>query len=145
MSWTINTFFAERWLVDRHWCGHGQLREPGGLIFSAEHLGRMQADVVVLGAGMVSASVAVHCTSAATGGLATAARRARRLHGNGGLVQREAVFPHPFPRDFAELRRIAKNRSVDVFCTSPARSRAAALCLLAHSEPRRYADHACVH
>jgi D-amino-acid dehydrogenase len=34
-------------------------------------------------------------------------------YGNGGLVQREAVFPHPFPRDISELRRIAKNRSID--------------------------------
>ena len=25
--------------------------------------------------------------------------------GNGGLVQREAVLPHPFPRELAELRR----------------------------------------
>ena len=36
-------------------------------------------------------------------------------YGNGGLIQREAVFPHPFPRSVAELRRIARNRSVDVY------------------------------
>ena len=35
-------------------------------------------------------------------------------YGNGGLVQREAVFPHPFPREVAELRRIARKRSIDV-------------------------------
>lgn len=76
----------------------------------------MEADVVVLGAGMVGTSVALHLQ-----------QRGRRVvlldrrgpgeeasYGNGGLVQREAVFPHPFPRDFAELRRIARNRSVDV-------------------------------
>jgi D-amino-acid dehydrogenase len=34
--------------------------------------------------------------------------------GNGGLIQREAVYPHPFPRALAELRRIAGNRATDV-------------------------------
>jgi D-amino-acid dehydrogenase len=34
--------------------------------------------------------------------------------GNGGLIQREAVYPHPFPRALAELQRIARNRAVDV-------------------------------
>jgi D-amino-acid dehydrogenase len=33
--------------------------------------------------------------------------------GNGGLIQREAVHPHPFPRTMAEILRIAKNRSID--------------------------------
>lgn len=76
----------------------------------------MQADVVVLGAGMVGVSVAAHLQ-----------KRGRQVvlldrrgpgeeasFGNGGLVQREAVFPHPFPRAIAELWRIARNRSVDV-------------------------------
>ena len=76
----------------------------------------MQADVVVLGAGMIGVSVAAHLQ-----------RRGKQVvlldrrppgeeasFGNGGLVQREAVFPHPFPREFAELWRIARNRSVDV-------------------------------
>jgi D-amino-acid dehydrogenase len=34
--------------------------------------------------------------------------------GIGGLIQREAVYPHPFPRALAELRRVARNRAVDV-------------------------------
>ncbi|WP_158741972.1 FAD-binding oxidoreductase, partial [Acidisphaera sp. L21] len=33
--------------------------------------------------------------------------------GNAGLIQREAVFPHPFPRSLAELSRIGRNRSID--------------------------------
>jgi D-amino-acid dehydrogenase len=32
---------------------------------------------------------------------------------NGGLIQREAVYPHPFPRALAELQRFARNRAVD--------------------------------
>ncbi len=77
----------------------------------------MQADVVVLGAGMVGVSVAVHLQKR---GKAVALIDRRQpgeetSYGNGGLVQREAVFPHPFPREFAEIWRIAKNRSVDAY------------------------------
>jgi len=76
----------------------------------------MQADMIVLGAGMVGVSVAVHLQKRGRE-VALIDRRQpgeETSYGNGGLVQREAVFPHPFPREIAELRRIAKNRSVDV-------------------------------
>ncbi len=76
----------------------------------------MQVDVVVLGAGMIGVSIAAHLQ-----------KRGRQVvlldrrppgeeasYGNAGLVQREAVFPYPFPRAFSDLRRIARNRSVDV-------------------------------
>ncbi|SDB73540.1 D-amino-acid dehydrogenase [Belnapia rosea] len=71
---------------------------------------------IVLGAGMVGVSVALHLQ-----------RRGYEVvlldrqgpgegasFGNGGLIQREAVYPHPFPRALAELRRIAGNRAIDV-------------------------------
>ena len=76
----------------------------------------MQADVVVLGAGMVGVSVAVHLQKRGKQVVLIDRRQPgeETSYGNGGLVQREAVFPHPFPREIAELRRIAKNRSVDV-------------------------------
>jgi D-amino-acid dehydrogenase len=35
-------------------------------------------------------------------------------YGNAGLIQREAVKPHPFPRDLAELWRVLPNRSIDI-------------------------------
>jgi D-lysine oxidase len=63
-------------------------------------------------------------------------------YGNGGLVQREAVFPHPFPRSFAELRRIARNRSVDAYyhlSALPGLVRPL-FAYWRHSEPRRYAE-----
>src|SRR5580700_5997231 len=77
----------------------------------------MQADVVVLGAGMIGVSVAAHLQKR---GKQVALLDRRRpgeeaSFGNGGLVQREAVFPYPFPRAWAELRRIARNRSVDAY------------------------------
>ena len=75
-----------------------------------------EADVVVLGAGMVGVSVAVHLQKRGKQVVLVDRRPPgeETSYGNGGLVQREAVFPHPFPRSFGELRRIARNRSVDV-------------------------------
>src|SRR5712671_5324400 len=77
----------------------------------------LQADVVVLGAGMVGVSVAVHLQKRGRQVVMIDRRHPgeETSYGNGGLVQREAVFPHPFPRAFAELRRIARNRSVDAY------------------------------
>jgi D-amino-acid dehydrogenase len=76
----------------------------------------MQADVVVLGAGMVGVSVAVHLQQRGRQVVLLDRRGPgeEASYGNGGLVQREAVLPHPFPREIAELRRIAGNRAVDV-------------------------------
>jgi D-amino-acid dehydrogenase len=60
--------------------------------------------------------------------------------GNGGLIQREAVYPHPFPRALAELRRIARNRSADVAYHPLALPSVAAPLLRYwwHSAPERY-------
>jgi D-amino-acid dehydrogenase len=60
--------------------------------------------------------------------------------GNGGLIQREAVYPHPFPRALAELQRIARNRAVDVAYHPLALPRVAAPLLRYwwHSAPERY-------
>jgi D-amino-acid dehydrogenase len=76
----------------------------------------MQADVIVLGAGMVGVSIAAHLQKRGKHVVLLDRRPPgeETSYGNGGLVQREAVFPHPFPREVAELRRIAGNRSVDV-------------------------------
>lgn len=77
----------------------------------------MQADVVVLGAGMIGVSVAAHLQKRGKQVVLLDRRGPgeEASFGNGGLVQREAVFPRPFPRAFAELWRIARNRSVDAY------------------------------
>src|SRR5260221_5276125 len=104
----------------------------------------MQADVVVLGAGMVGTSVAVHLQQRGKQVVVVDGRAPgeETSYGNGGLVQREAVFPHPFPRDFGELRRIARNRSVDAYyhlSSLPGLARPL-FAYWRNSEPRRYAE-----
>jgi D-amino-acid dehydrogenase len=73
----------------------------------------MQADVIVLGAGMVGVSAALHLQKQ---GLAVALidRRApaeETSYGNAGLIQSEAVLPYSFPRDPAKIVRYALNRA----------------------------------
>ena len=102
----------------------------------------MAGSVIVLGAGMVGVCVALHLQ-----------RRGREVtlldrqgpgegasFGNGGLIQREAVYPHPFPRALAELRRIAGNRATDVHYHPLALPGLASPLLRYwwHSEPARY-------
>lgn len=76
----------------------------------------MSRSVVVLGAGMVGVSVALHLRRRGWDVLLVDRQDPGEgaSFGNGGLIQREAVFPHPFPRSVSELRRIALNRSIDV-------------------------------
>jgi len=71
---------------------------------------------IVLGAGMVGVSIAYHL--ARRGHSVTLVdRRApgrETSYGNAGLIQREAVQPHPFPRDLANMWRVLPNRSIDI-------------------------------
>ena len=104
----------------------------------------LHADVVVLGAGMVGVSVAVHLQKRGRQVVMIDRRHPgeETSYGNGGLVQREAVFPHPFPRSVAELRRIARNRSVDAYyhlSALPGLLRPL-FAYWRNSEPRRYAE-----
>ena len=104
----------------------------------------LHGDVVVLGAGMVGVSVAVHLQKRGKQVVLIDRRPPgeETSYGNGGLVQREAVFPHPFPRSVAELRRIARNRSVDAYyhlSALPGLLRPL-FAYWRHSEPGRYAE-----
>src|SRR5690349_6971858 len=76
----------------------------------------MPRSVIVLGAGMVGVSVALHLRRRGFDVILVDRRGPGEgaSFGNGGLIQREAVFPHPFPRALAELRRVARNRAIDV-------------------------------
>ena len=70
------------------------------------------ADVIVLGAGIVGTSIALHL---AKRGLAVALIDRRgpgeeTSYGNAGIVEGNTVFPPAFPADPAELLRIALKR-----------------------------------
>ena len=60
----------------------------------------MRTDVVVLGAGIVGASVAVHLQKRGRAVLLVdrQAPGEETSFGNAGLIQREAVYPYGFPR-----------------------------------------------
>jgi D-amino-acid dehydrogenase len=98
---------------------------------------------LVLGAGMVGVSVALHLRRRGWDVVLVDRQGPGEgaSFGNGGLIQREAVYPHPFPRALGELRRIARNRAVDVAYHPLALPRAAAPLLRYwwHSAPERYA------
>lgn len=76
----------------------------------------MARPTLVLGAGMVGVSIAWHLL--VRGREVTLVDRCEpgreTSYGNAGLIQREAVQPHPFPRDLASIWRVLPNRSIDI-------------------------------
>ena len=102
----------------------------------------MARTALVLGAGIVGVSVALHLRRRGWGVVLVDRQGPGEgaSFGNGGLIQREAVYPHPFPRALAELQRIARNRAVDVAYHPLALPRIAAPLLRYwwHSAPERY-------
>ncbi len=102
----------------------------------------MARSAIVLGAGMVGVSAAVHLRRRGWT-VALVDRQAPgegASFGNGGLIQREAVFPHAFPREITELRRIAGNGAIDAVYHPHALPSFASPLLRYwwHSNPRRY-------
>ncbi|MCK1504606.1 FAD-binding oxidoreductase [Bradyrhizobium sp. 18] len=100
-------------------------------------------DTIVLGGGIVGASIGVHLQQRGRA-VALVDRRAPGSEtslGNAGLIQREGVYPYAFPRSVGELLFYARNRSLD------ARYHPRAMLTLApflirywwHSEPSRHA------
>jgi D-amino-acid dehydrogenase len=102
----------------------------------------MARTALVLGAGIVGVSVAVHLRRRGWDVVLVDRQGPGEgaSFGNGGLIQREAVYPHPFPRALAELLRIARNRAVDVAYHPLALPYVASPLLRYwwHSAPKRY-------
>ncbi|WP_210484589.1 NAD(P)/FAD-dependent oxidoreductase [Microvirga antarctica] len=75
----------------------------------------MRKDVVVLGAGIVGVSVAVHLQQRGRSVLLVDRRGPgeETSFGNAGLIQREGVYPYGFPHDFGALLRYATNSTID--------------------------------
>ncbi|HEX8165187.1 MAG TPA: FAD-binding oxidoreductase [Beijerinckiaceae bacterium] len=104
----------------------------------------MRADVVVLGAGIVGVSVAVHLQKRGRAVLLVD-REAPGLgtsFGNTGLIQREAVYPYSFPRSWREILRHGRNRSIDTHYDWRALPRLAPFLVRYwwHSGTRRHAE-----
>jgi len=75
----------------------------------------VKADVVVLGAGIIGISVALHVQARGRSVVLVDRRGAAEetSFGNAGLIQREGVYPYGFPHDFGALLRYGLNRTVD--------------------------------
>jgi D-amino-acid dehydrogenase len=73
------------------------------------------ADALVLGAGIIGISVAVHLQKRGRATVLVDRRGAAEetSYGNAGLVQREGVYPYGFPHDFGALFRYGVNRTID--------------------------------
>ncbi|HEF5153709.1 TPA: FAD-binding oxidoreductase [Burkholderia multivorans] len=77
----------------------------------------MDFDVIVLGAGIVGVSVALHLQDRGRK-VALVDRSAPgegTSFGNAGLIERSSVEPYPFPRSPFTLMRYALNRSTDLY------------------------------
>jgi D-lysine oxidase len=74
-----------------------------------------RTDALVLGAGIVGTSIALHL---AKRGLAVALVDRRgpgeeTSYGNAGIIEGSTLLPHPFPRDLSTLLRIALKRATE--------------------------------
>ena len=77
----------------------------------------LNADIVVLGAGMVGVSAALHLQSRGRDVVLVDRRGAageETSFGNAGLIERASIFPHMIPRDVLAVLRYGLNRSSEV-------------------------------
>ncbi|MFD2238286.1 NAD(P)/FAD-dependent oxidoreductase [Aureimonas populi] len=76
----------------------------------------MDADVIVLGAGMVGVSTALQLRRQGRSVVLVDRRGPgeETSYGNAGIIQREAVEPYGFPRDLPSLFRAARKGGLDV-------------------------------
>lgn len=102
----------------------------------------MAHDIIVIGAGMVGTSIAWHLADR-NADVVLVDRNEPGMetsYGNAGLIQREAVFPHPYPRDFSETLSVLPNQRPDIrYHLSGLRRYAPALLAYRyHSAPARW-------
>ena len=74
-----------------------------------------KADALVLGAGIVGISTALHLQKRGRATILVDRRgpAEETSYGNAGLIQREGVYPYGFPHDFGALLRYGTNRTID--------------------------------
>jgi D-amino-acid dehydrogenase len=77
----------------------------------------LRADVLVLGAGMVGVSAALHLQQRGRDVILLDKHELageETSYGNAGMIECASVFPYMFPRDFREILRHAMNRAPQV-------------------------------
>ena len=76
----------------------------------------VKTDILVLGAGMVGTCTALHLAQRghSVALIDRGAPGGETSYGNSGIIQREAVEPYAFPRDWASLFNAAFKRGMDV-------------------------------
>ncbi len=76
----------------------------------------MRTDVVVLGAGIVGVSVALHLQKRGRSVVLLDRRPPGQetSYGNAGLIERASIVPYPFPRDIGSVFKYGLNRSNEV-------------------------------
>jgi D-amino-acid dehydrogenase len=77
---------------------------------------KQDSDVIVLGAGIVGVSIALHLQERGRTVLLVDRGEpgGETSHGNAGLIERSSVVPYAFPRDLPTLLAYATNRSIAV-------------------------------
>ena len=82
----------------------------------------MRYEVIVIGAGMVGTSAAWHLqkNNAKVLLLDKKLPGSETSYGNAGLIQREAIHTHPFPRQLTEMIRVLPNQGTDIRYRIPA-------------------------
>ncbi len=82
----------------------------------------MRYEVIVVGAGMVGTSIAWHLQKHNSQVLLLDRKSpgSETSYGNAGLIQREAIHVHPFPRHLTELVRLLPNQNTDIRYRWPA-------------------------
>jgi D-amino-acid dehydrogenase len=80
-------------------------------------MAELKADVLVLGAGMVGVSAALHLQKRGRDVILVDRHEAAgegTSFGNAGLIECASVFPYMFPRDFGQILQYAMNRAPQV-------------------------------
>ena len=82
----------------------------------------MRYEVIVIGAGMVGTSIAWHLQKNKSNVLLLDRKLPglETSYGNAGLIQREAIHTHPFPRQITEMVRVLPNQGTDIRYRIPA-------------------------
>ena len=80
-------------------------------------MAELKADVLVLGAGMVGVSAALHLQQRGRDVILVDRHELageETSFGNAGMIECASVFPYMFPRDFGQILQYALNRSPQV-------------------------------